>query len=112
MDNKKLSALIRWENYIRQFPKLAEYWLMVPEPAKTLFNLQIDAYAQHFQDTINELEAEKQKLKENNRLLIEGLAEEMVRRKGGEDQIKRLEFMVEKGLSWKDMENDNKPSFI
>jgi hypothetical protein len=51
-----LPALIKWENYIKQFPKLEEAWNMVPEPAKTLFQIQINVYGQTFWDIINEEE--------------------------------------------------------
>lgn len=68
---EKLPALIKWENYIKQFPKLEEYWLMVPEPAKTLFQIQINVYGQHFWDIITEEEDRSKKLREKNKSIIE-----------------------------------------
>lgn len=83
-EKKQLPALKRWENYIKQFPKLEEYWNMIPEPAKTLFTIQVSEYGSIWH-------AQIQKLEENNKLLIGGLAEEMVKRKGLEDRIKSME---------------------
>ena len=104
--NRKVPVINRWENYILQFPKLKEHWDMITEPHRTLFKIQINVYAQHFQDTINEYEEHVDKLKENNKLLIDGLAKECVARKEKEDQVNKLYFMIENGLDFEDLKRD------
>lgn len=40
-----------WTEWIKQYPKLEEYWQMIPEPANILFRQQIDNYANEVADT-------------------------------------------------------------
>jgi len=34
-----------WKEHIKNYPKLEEYWNMIPEPGNILFSQQIDSFA-------------------------------------------------------------------
>jgi hypothetical protein len=36
--------MIQFQNWIKEYPKLEEVWNSIPEPAKTLFEIQIDVF--------------------------------------------------------------------
>ena len=42
---------MNWTEWIEQYPKLKEYWQMIPEPANILFRQQIENYAKDYHDT-------------------------------------------------------------
>lgn len=55
-----------WTEWIKQYPKLEEYWQMIPEPANILFRQQIDNYA-------NEVAESKVKKFSSNSMLADSL---------------------------------------
>lgn len=55
-----------WTEWIKQYPKLEEYWQMIPEPANILFRQQIDNYA-------NEVAESKVKKISSNSMLADSL---------------------------------------
>lgn len=52
---------MKWTDYIEEYPKLKEYWNLIPQPARGLFEIQMQEYAEEYHkekmkeiDTLND----------------------------------------------------------